>query len=153
MEVLNFIAGYGAWAWVVAGLVLLALELVLPGGVFIWLGGAALLTGGLSLLVPIYWPLQFVIYGVLALLSIWLWLKLRGQDAPSDSPFLNRRAERFIGHEAVLDEPIRDGSGRLALDDSVWRITGPDLEAGRRVRVIAANGAVLTVEAAQAPAH
>ena len=70
MQVIDFIATHGAWSWVVAGLVLLALELVVPGGVLIWLGGAALVTGGLALFVSIFWPLQFVIFGVLALCSI-----------------------------------------------------------------------------------
>ena len=148
MQVLEFIAQNGAWSWVVAGLVLLALELVAPGGVLIWLGAAALVTGGMALLVSIYWPLQFVVFGVLALAAIWLWLRTRKQEQPTDRPFLNRRAERFIGHEVVLGEPIRDGEGRVALGDTTWRVTGPDLEAGARVRVVDADGAVLKVEAA-----
>lgn len=148
MQVLDFIATHGAWSWVVAGLILLALELVVPGGVLVWLGGAALVTGFLALFVNIFWPLQFVIFGVLALVSIGLWLKFRGPGVASDRPFLNQRANRFIGQEAVLDEPIRDGIGRLALDDTVWRVQGPDLAAGSRVRIIEADGALLKVEAA-----
>lgn len=148
MQVIDFIATHGAWSWVVAGLVLLALELVVPGGVLVWLGGAALVTGVLALFVSIFWPLQFVIFGVLALCSIGLWLKFRGPGVASDRPFLNQRANRFIGQEAVLDEPIRDGIGRLALDDTVWRVQGPDLAAGSRVRIIEADGALLKVEAA-----
>jgi membrane protein implicated in regulation of membrane protease activity len=148
MQVLEFIAHNGAWSWVVAGLVLLALELVAPGGVLIWLGAAALVTGGLALGVSIYWPLQFVVFGVLALAAIWLWLRTRKQEEPTDRPFLNRRAERFIGHEAVLDEPIRDGEGRVAIGDTTWRVIGPDLAAGARIRVVDADGAVLRVEAA-----
>ncbi|WP_417309396.1 NfeD family protein [Devosia sp.] len=146
MEVISFVASYGAWSWVVAGLILLGLELVLPGGVLVWLGAAALVTGGLALTLPIYWPLQFVIYGVLALGSIWLWLRFRGEGVESDRPLLNQRAARFIGQEITLDEPIHDGSGRLMLGDTVWRIVGPDLAAGARVRIISADGAVLKVE-------
>lgn len=148
MQIIDFIATHGAWSWVVAGLILLALELVVPGGVLVWLGGAALVTGVLALFVNIFWPLQFVIFGVLALCSIGLWLKFRGPGVASDRPFLNQRANRFIGLEAVLDEPIRDGIGRLALDDTVWRVRGPDLAAGSRVRIIEADGALLKVEAA-----
>jgi hypothetical protein len=148
MQVLEFIASNGAWSWVAAGLVLLALELVAPGGVLVWLGVAALVTGGLALGVSIYWPLQFVVFGVLALAAIWLWLRTRRQEQPTDRPFLNRRADRFIGHEVVLHEPIRDGEGRVALGDTTWRVTGPDLQAGVKVRVVEADGAVLRVEAA-----
>ncbi len=72
MELLKLIAAYGGWAWVVGGLVLLALELVVPGGVFVWLGASAVVTGLLALLMPIGWPLQFLIFGVLALLSVYL---------------------------------------------------------------------------------
>ncbi|CAN7617243.1 NfeD family protein [Devosia sp. LjRoot16] len=147
MQVIDFIATHGAWSWVVAGLILLALELVVPGGVLVWLGGAALVTGVLALFVSIFWPLQFVIFGALALASIGLWLKFRGPGVASDRPFLNQRANRFIGQEAVLDEPIRDGIGRIALDDTVWRVQGPDLAAGSRVRIIEADGALLRVEA------
>lgn len=148
MQVLDFIAANGAWSWVVVGLVLLALELVVPGGVLVWLGGAALITGIGALFIDIYWPLQFVIFGALALVSIWLWLKFRGPGVVSDRPFLNQRAHRFVGQEAVLDEPIRDGFGRLSLDDTVWRVQGPDLAAGSRVRIVEAQGALLKVEAA-----
>lgn len=149
MELLDLIAGYGPWAWIVAGTILLAFELVVPGGFFIWMGVAAIITGLAAFFQPLAWPLQFLLFGGLSLILIVGWLRYsRGREKPSDSPYLNRRAERFVGHEAVLDEPIRDGFGRLSLGDSVWRISGPDLAAGQRVRVVGADGAVLKVEAA-----
>ncbi|MBN9307889.1 MAG: NfeD family protein [Devosia sp.] len=141
-------AQYGAWSWIVAGLLLLGLELVLPGGVLVWLGAAALVTGVLSLSIAVFWPLQFVIFGALALVAIWLWLRVRGPGPVSDRPFLNQRAQRYVGREVVLDQPILDGVGRLSLDDTTWRVTGPDLAAGVRVRIVSAQGAELTVEAA-----
>jgi membrane protein implicated in regulation of membrane protease activity len=147
MQVLAFITAYGPWSWIVAGLILLALELVVPGGFLLWMGVAGLVTGGLALFQPIDWPLQWLIFGVLSLVAITLWLRWqRGRKAPSDSPFLNRRADRFTGQESVLDEPIVDGFGRLVLDDTVWRISGPNLPAGQRVRITGNSGTVLTVE-------
>lgn len=148
MQVIDFLVSHGAWSWIVAGLVLLGLELFVPGGVLVWLGAAALVTGLGALFINIFWPLQFVVFGVLALVSIWLWLKFRGPGVASDRPFLNQRANRFIGQEAVLEEPISEGFGRLSLDDTVWRVQGPDLAAGSRVRIIEADGALLKVEAA-----
>ena len=38
-------------------------------------------------------------------------------------------------------------SAGWSLGDGVWRISGPDLAAGQKVRVIGADGPVLKVEA------
>ena len=45
MQIIELVASYGPWSWMVAGLVLLALELVVPGGFFLWLGISGLVTG------------------------------------------------------------------------------------------------------------
>ena len=148
MDIIALIVQYGAWSWVVGGLVLLALELVVPGGIFLWLGISAVVTGIASALIVIGWPLQILIFGVLAVASVFIWLRVRPHGTPSDRPFLNRRANRYVGQEVVLDEPIRDGHGRVILDDTTWRIQGPNLAAGQKIRIIDADGAVLKVEAA-----
>ena len=147
-SLIAFVAQYGPWSWVVAGLALLALELVAPGGIFLWLGVAAVVTGIGSGFIAIDWPVQFVAFGVLSIASIALWLRLRPHGTVSDRPFLNRRAARFVGQEVVLNEPIRDGFGRVSLDDTTWRVQGPNLEAGQKVRIIDFDGAILKVEAA-----
>jgi membrane protein implicated in regulation of membrane protease activity len=149
MDIINAIAAYGPWAWIVIGVVLLALELVLPGGFLLWLGVAGVITGLATMFQPLDWPLQFLVFGVLSLVLIVIWMRFfKNRERPSDRPFLNRRADVFIGHEAVLDEPIRDGFGRLKLGDTIWRIAGPDLQPGQKVRVVSADGAVLRVEPA-----
>ena len=149
MDLVALMIGYGAWSWLIAGLVLLGLELLLPGGVFVWLGIAAMITALVSFAFPLDWPREFGLFGILGILAIVFWLRvvrLRGNR--TDRPLLNRRAERFVGQEAVLDEPITDGYGRVPLGDTVWRVAGPDLPAGRRVRIVGHEGAVLKVEAA-----
>ena len=149
MNFVEMAAGNAPWAWIVAGVVMLALELVVPGGIMLWLGVAGLVTGLVLFVQPIDWALQFLLFGALSLVLIVAWLRFnRGRERPSDSPFLNRRAERFIGQELVLDEPIRDGFGRVALGDTKWRVSGPDLAAGQRIRIVGADGAVLRVEIA-----
>ncbi|MFD0936463.1 NfeD family protein, partial [Methylobacterium trifolii] len=40
------------------------------------------------------------------------------------------------------------GAGRIRFDDTLWRVSGPDLPAGARVRVTGMAGTVLTVAAA-----
>jgi len=149
MDLFALFLGYGAWSWLVAGLILLGLELLLPGGIFVWLGVAAMLTAVVRFALPIDWPLQIGVFGVFSVLAIVFWLRaVKGRGGDSDRPLLNRRAERFIGQEAMLDEPITDGFGRVPLGDTVWRIAGPDLPAGRRIRIVGHEGAVLKVEPA-----
>jgi inner membrane protein len=69
-------------------------------------------------------------------------------EAPPDSPFLNRRTEGYVGQVFTLEKPIVDGIGAVRINDTVWRVTGPDCPAGSRVRVARADGANLVVEAA-----
>ncbi|MFD1332342.1 NfeD family protein [Methylopila musalis] len=144
------IAALGGWAWVVFGLALLAAELVVPGTVLLWLGFAALVVGGLSLLAAPGWQAELIVFAVLSLAAaVGWWLYGRPDNAAvSDRPMLNRRAQRHVGKTLTLDEPIARGEGRVRIDDSVWRVRGPDLPAGARVTVTGADGATLTVEPA-----
>jgi inner membrane protein len=148
MQVIDYIASNGPWAWIIAGLVMLGLELLLPGGYLLWMGISGVITGIVVLLWAIGWPLQWLIFGVLSLVSIALWVRwTRNRPSPTDRPYLNRRAEQLVGQEAVLEQPIQQGFGRVVLGDTVWRVSGGDLPLGQRVRIVGSDGAVLKVEA------
>tara|TARA_R110002020_G_scaffold14225_4_gene50376 strand:- start:6184 stop:6627 length:444 start_codon:yes stop_codon:yes gene_type:complete len=143
----DFIAANGHWSWIVGGMLLLALELVVPGGFLLWMGISGIVTGLLVLVQPMGWPLQWLVFGALSLLTITLWIAWhRLRPAISDRPFLNRRTDQFIGHEAVLEQAIEQGFGRIVLGDTVWRVSGPDLPVGHRVRIVGSDGAILAVE-------
>lgn len=147
MQIVDFLAANGSWSWIVAGLVLLALEIFVPGGFLLWLGISGMVVGMITLLTPLSWPLQWLIFGVLALVTITLWIRFnRNRQSVSDRPYLNRRADRYVGHEAVLEQAILQGFGRIILGDTVWRVAGPDLPAGTRVRIVGSDGNVLRVE-------
>jgi hypothetical protein len=60
---------------------------------------------------------------------------------------LNRRAEQLVGREVVLQQAIVGGQGRVSIDDASWQVSGPDLQAGSLVRVVAVQGSTLLVEA------
>jgi len=146
----------GPWSWMVLGLVLLTLEIVVPGIFLLWIGIAALLTGALSLQLWDWaswtWQIQIVVFLMLSLISAYLGKRIAGsRDAASDQPLLNRRGEQLVGRTATLNEPIREGRGRIQLGDTLWRVSGPDLPAGARVKVIriADSELELVVEPAQ----
>ena len=147
-------AELGPWNWMAIGFALLALEILVPGFFLLWIGIAALLTGALSLQLWGWsfwvWQLQVLVFLALSLVAAFVGNRLISRNGEtSDQPLLNRRAEQFVGRVATLAEPIADGRGRLRLDDTVWRITGPDLPAGTRVRVtkVGASDLELVVEA------
>ena len=54
----------------------------------------------------------------------------------------------MIGRVFTLEKPIVDGSGTVRIDDTIWRVAGPDAPAGSRVKIVQADGASLTVAAA-----
>lgn len=142
----------GVWIWFILGLVLLAVEVFAPGFFMLWLGLAAIATGFLVLAVPLPWQAELGVFAVLSVIALLAWLKLakKASEAPADNPFLNRRAASYVGREFRLEEAIVHGAGRVRIDDSVWRLTGPDLPAGSRVRVTAVDGPMLKVAAVDA---
>ena len=106
------------------------------------------MTALIRFIIPMDWPHQVGVFGLLGILCVLFWVRMvRGRGNDTDRPLLNRRAERHVGQEAVLDEPITGGFGRLPIGDTVWRVAGPDMPAGRRIRVVGHDGAVLKVEA------
>lgn len=137
------------WHWWVAACVLAAAETLLPGAVAIWFAASAFVVGALVLVVPIPWPLQLVLFGVLGVIALMLWRRY-WSDGPGASslPLLNQRAAQYVGQICVLSDAIAQGFGRARVGDGVWKVRGPDLPAGARVRVVGAEGVLLIVEAA-----
>jgi membrane protein implicated in regulation of membrane protease activity len=138
------------WGWLVAGLVLMALELVAPGTVILWFGLAALGAGLLVLGLGMGPQAAWLAFAALSVAGVAAWWTFRKRERAGEDETLNARAERYVGRRFTLAEPIVGGEGRTRIDDSVWRIEGPDLPAGAPVVVTAASGAVLRVAAAEA---
>jgi membrane protein implicated in regulation of membrane protease activity len=140
----------GTWNWLIFGFVLMALELIAPGVFLFWLGLAALLVGLVSFALHPSWQAQLLMFAVFAAAAVPVWRRLaRGSSAASVSnPFLNRRTDALVGREFTLEKPIIDGFGTVRIDDTIWRVAGPDAPAGSRVRIVQADGANLTVAAA-----
>ena len=140
----------GTWNWLIFGVILMALELVAPGIFLFWLGLSALLVGLLSFAIHLSWQAQILMFALFAAAAVPLWRRIaRGGDAASNNNrFLNKRADALVGRVFTLEKPIIDGTGTVRIDDTIWRVAGPDTPAGSRVRVVQAEGASLTVAAA-----
>lgn len=144
---LDYIATLGNWNWLILAAIFFVLELVAPGAFMLWLGFSAMLVGIIGFLVTWAWQYQLVAFAVFALASIPLWRRYAGgAEQTADQPFLNRRADAYIGREFTLEKPIVGGNGTVKIDDSIWRLAGPDLAGGSRVKVVRADAALLVVE-------
>ncbi|MGF1626805.1 MAG: NfeD family protein [Alphaproteobacteria bacterium] len=147
----DLLSGPAYWYWFAGGVLLIALEALAPGFVLVWTGIAAILTAVVALVFQdmgiTYQVLVFAVLAVASVLSGRHWV--RRLNERSERPLLNRRAEQYIGQRYTLQEPIRDGRGRVKVGDSMWGVRGPDLPAGAHIRVVQVDGATLVVERAE----
>ena len=150
--ILSFVKEAGPWAWWILGIALLVAEIVVPGNVLVWIGIAGLLTGLLSNLFWEtswwVWETQWLTFAALSALSLYLGRRwLHSSRNRSEEPTLNQRGASLVGRTADLVDPIHNGRGRVKIGDTIWIVTGPDLPAGSRVRIVASDGSDLRVEA------
>ncbi len=112
------------WIWMLSGLALLALEIILPGGIiFLFFGVSAMIVGGLVAL-DLGGPLwvQALVFSALSVVSL---LTMRG-------PILRRmnargsdadKIDSLVGEVVVLTEGIAPhGSGKGELRGTSWTV-------------------------------
>lgn len=147
----RIIAELGPWTWMAFGLLLLAVEVLVPGVFMVWFGIAALITGTLSLALwstDVWtWPVQTVVFLILSAVCVLAgrrWMAARATE--TDQPLLNQRTAQLVGRRATLEDAIVNGYGRVRIGDTLWRVKGPDLPVGTQVTVTSAEDDTLAVE-------
>jgi len=134
------------WHWMVLAVLLAAAETMVPGAVAIWFAAAAAAIGLLMVVIDIPWQWQLIGFGVLGMVALLLFRSYRKRYPQADEqPNLNLRGQQYVGRELVLIEAIEQGSGKAKLGDCVWKVSGPELPAGARVRVVGVDGTILKV--------
>ena len=145
---MDWLSEIGApWWWIALGLVLAALEMLIPGVYLVWLAVAALATGVLTLVFDFGLALQVVDFVFLALIAVFAarrFVSERGIE--SSDPLLNNRMGRLIGQTGTVSVAIEHGEGRVGHGDSQWPACGPEMPAGARVRITGFEGGTLIVE-------
>ncbi|MFC0284254.1 NfeD family protein [Camelimonas abortus] len=143
------------WALLAGGLLLVALEVMAPGVCLLWFGLAALGAGACGLWFDLGWQAAAGLFCAFSVISVlagrWL-TRSAGDDDDGRTAVLNRRAAALAGRLAPLREPVVNGrGGSVRIDDTIWRVTGPDAPAGTLMRVAGVEGVTLVVELAQTP--
>jgi inner membrane protein len=135
------------WVWLTLGVVLGALEMLVPGVYLLWLGLAAIATGILTAALDLSLPMQVIDFVALSLIAAFSARRLlRDQPIASSDPLMNRRGARMVGETALVVQAIEHGTGRVKHGDSEWMARGPSIAVGERVRVVGCEGATLLVE-------
>lgn len=137
------------WHWFALALLLVIAETLGAAGFLIALGMAAALTGIFVWLFVITWQWQLVCFSIFSIFFAFAWwrfLKTRTILMPPPS-LINRPIEAMIGRTVTLVEGIENGRGKIRVNDAHWFVTGPELPAGSKVKVIAVEeGTLLVVE-------
>ena len=79
--------------------------------------------------------------------GVYFWHEYRVQQQDlqrAGSPL--RAGERYIGQVLTLNDGLRDGTGQVKLGERRWKLRGPSVPAGARVRVTGVDGTVLIVD-------
>jgi membrane protein implicated in regulation of membrane protease activity len=136
------------WIWfIVAALLLVAA----PGTAVLWFFGlAAFLVGSISLLRDLNWQSQLITFAVSGIAAVMLWQRLdrssRDGTDLTDQLLGGRGPYAFVGRVFKLQQPIVDGFGMETIGGILWRVAGNDCAAGKRVRVVRAEGTLLIVD-------
>ncbi|ATG88629.1 NfeD family protein [Methylomonas koyamae] len=140
------------WYWWVLAVGFLALEILATGFFFLWLAVSAFIVGSVVLLIETTtFNVQVLLFSLLAVSSVLAWRKYARTRSTevSDHPLLNRRGAQYIGRTFNLIAPIENGQGKIKVDDTIWKVHGPDTPLGTKVKVVAIKGTVFEVQVCQ----
>jgi inner membrane protein len=135
------------WGWLGVGLLLIVTEMALaPGSYLLWIGLAALGMAAIASLTTLSVSAELTLFGVLALASGVLGWVVYGRRAVDDAAQeLHDPARTLLGKVVVIATAIENGIGQAQIGDSVWRVSGPDMAAGSKARIVSVDGATLVV--------
>lgn len=135
--------------WILAGLVLLAAELALPGVFLLWVGLASVGTGLAVLTLAPGFGTAVAVFIVLLAGGIWTALRLRRERRPA--PRLNVPEAGLVGRHGTL-LPFDGAQLRVRLGDSEWPARLPPgvrvPEGAVAVRIEGVDGVTLVVRPA-----
>lgn len=147
MEFLNDMVFW--WWWVIA-IILIVVEVMTMTMFALFISITAAIVGVVSwIFADLTWSSQFILWSLLSLASIvgWHFYRKVNPQKETDQPALNKRGHQYVGRSFTLDEPIINGTGKIKVDDSTWKVeSDEDFNKGDKVKVTSIDGVILKVE-------
>ena len=140
------------WLWMIAGVLLLATEMLVPGVFLVWIGVAAVFTGLFALLFGIPVAGQLGLFALYSVLAVMVGRRVYGASPETGQDRrLNDLGARLVGRRVTVVQPVDEDSGRVRVGDSEWSARGGPAKIGERVRITGVEGNCLIVEAEPPP--
>lgn len=137
------------WTWFIIAMILLGLEMAIPGVVFMWIAIASMVVGAIVFFMPhLGWELQFIIFAILSIVSVAGGrFFIKRNPIQSDDQTLNQRGNQHIGHVYNLIRDMENGKGKIRIGDSNWSVEGNfEAKEGDKVKVVGVDVTLLIVE-------
>lgn len=136
-----------AWHWFVAACLFFTVEMLIGTEFLLWMGIATSASALVAYLFPnMGLPLQLTLYAFFIIASLITWRKIAKPGQVTDQPNLNARNKQYVGRTFELAEAIKNGVGKVIVDDSQWKVAGEDAPKGSAVKVTGTDGTILLVE-------
>lgn len=135
--------------WFIIGLVLLLLELVMPGFVIFFFGIGAWVTALLCLFTEPNINIQVIIFAVSSVLTLLLFRRMiRNKFLYNKDDKSEAVEDEFTGKEAIAVDDFGPGkTGKVEFKGTSWNAeSGSDVKAGQRVTIIEKKSIKLKVE-------
>ncbi len=136
------------WYWVIAGVVLMGFEILLPGVFLLWIGLGALVVGMVLLAVPdLTLGGQLLLFAASMLTSIGtgFWVQRHGRSEQHERP-LNQELQGLVGRRLAAASDFAQGRGRVRVGDTTYAAQcDAPVAAGDTVRVTAIESGRLQV--------
>ena len=149
-ELFSFLNNWGIWGWLTFGMLLMILELIIPGTFIVWFGLGAVATGIVCAFVSLSVSGQIAVFTVCSTISVFfgsfVYKRIFGANKEVGQQD-KVGAQKYIGQSFKVVEAIEEGKGKVAVGDTVWLAqSSQDIAKGRRVKVVDVKGTILIVE-------
>ncbi|GAA5096241.1 NfeD family protein [Wohlfahrtiimonas larvae] len=126
--------------WFTVGIILIILEMLLPGMFLMWFGVSALLVGVITLIISMSINSELILFAITSVLSVITVILIMRKVSPNTQSTITHnlnqaRGSEFIGMTFTLDSKVMNNDGKLNIGDTAWLIKGPDAEAGAHIEI------------------
>ena len=134
------------WFWLSLGLVLVIVEMIVPGVFFLWFGIGAFATGIIAFFVKgIAIRYLTAIFGVFSLIAVFLGRRYV-KPLMEKNNGLNDGNSKYAGKTVKAESGFENGMGRVFMGDTVWEAQcDSPVKGGDSLKVVSVKDSVLIV--------